>query len=438
MRRGFLTRDLSGLVVIGVLVGAISCSAAEDDAAGRNGIGGGSSTVGVGAVGGFAAGGAGGTGGAGDSGGTGGVTGGSGGTDSLTGGAGGTGGATGGTGGTIEGTGGATEGTGGTTGGTGGGGTGGGQHPDLTDSVGFATLNGGTTGGLGGETVTATTYDQLKSYAESSGPLIIMVKGTITNGSGGGHIRLASNKSIIGIGSTAFLDGVGLEAKNSNNIIVQNIKATLVGVKSPTSVNGGDIISINGTSKNIWIDHCELYSEPPHIQTDKDKYDGLIDIKHQTGYITVSWSYLHDHHKGCLIGASEKDLYADRKVTFHHNRFERVVKRMPMMRGAVGHFFNNHVVGARNSSGSKVTEATFVLEDVCLRVEKNVYEDVKYSIYTGSAVGRAERIDNVAPQSRAYPGSCTADIPYDYASALTTNTSDVPSVVIAGAGVGKI
>jgi len=80
------------------------------------------------------------------------------------------------------------------------------------------------------------------------------------------------------------------------------------------------------------------------------------------------------------------------------------------------------------------------MEDVCLRVEKNVYENVKYSIYsqTGSTAGRAERIDNVAPQSRAYPEDCTADIPYEYASALTTNTSDVPSVVMAGAGVGML
>jgi pectate lyase len=306
------------------------------------------------------------------------------------------------------------------------------------DLVGFATLNGGTTGGKGGQTVTVSSYNELKKYAQSSSSCIIMVNGTISNGNSGGKVSIGSNKSIIGIGSTAFLKGVGLEVASNNNVIIRNLKITLVGSSNPNKVNGGDCISIHGTSKNIWIDHCEIFSEPPHIQTNIDKYDGLIDIKHKTGFITVSWSYLHDHHKGCLIGSSETDLYADRKVTYHHNRFERVVKRMPMIRGSVGHFFNNYIIGAKNSSGKYVTEATFVLENVCLRVEKNVYEKVKYSIYTGKKKGRAERIDNIAPQSRAYPSSCTANIPYDYTYVLTKNKDDVKRVVPKYAGVGII
>lgn len=67
-------------------------------------------------------------------------------------------------------------------------------------------------------------------------------------------------------------------------------------------MNGGDAIVINGTSKNVWIDHCELYSEDPAVQTNIDKYDGLLDIRDQTGFITVSWSYFHDHQQGVLGG----------------------------------------------------------------------------------------------------------------------------------------
>jgi pectate lyase len=300
--------------------------------------------------------------------------------------------------------------------------------PVLGGPIGFAAMNGGTTGGQGGNTVTATSLSELQSHAGSSEKLIIMVEGTIK---GPGKVGVSSNKSIIGVGSTAFLDGVGLEMKDANNIIVRNIKATLIGA---TDQNGGDVVSINGSSKNIWIDHCEFYSEDPEVQTDIDKYDGLIDIKHQTGFITVSWCYLHDHHKGCLIGASETDLYADRKVTYHHNYFNKVIKRMPMMRGSTGHFFNNYVYGTPS------TEATFAMEDVCIRVEKNVYENVKYSVYsqTGDTRGYAEMIDNVAPQSRDYPGSCTADIPYDYSEGFIENTADVAGTVKANAGVGKM
>ncbi|MGC4064796.1 MAG: hypothetical protein QM784_09160 [Polyangiaceae bacterium] len=331
---------------------------------------------------------------------------------------------------------GGTTGAGGTTGKGGSStGTGGGSTSGVVGKpVGFATLNGGTTGGLGGQVVTATTFAQLKTYAESSTAYVILVSGTISNGAGGGRISIKSNKSLVGVGSTAFLSGVGLEVSNSNNVIIQNLKITLVGTTTPSSVNGGDVIAINGTSKNVWIDHCELYSENPTVQTDIDKYDGLIDIRDQTGFITVSWNYIHDHHKACLVGAADTDLYDDRKITYHHNYFLRIVKRMPMYRGATGHFFNNYVVGV------STTEASFVMDDTCLRIEKNVYETVKYSIYsqTGSTAGNAERIDNIESQSRAYPSSCTANIPYDYASALTATTSTVKTLVPQGAGVGKI
>jgi pectate lyase len=276
------------------------------------------------------------------------------------------------------------------------------------------------------------------------------VQGTISNGANGGKVSVASNKTIVGVGSTAFLFGVGLEISNSNNVILQNLRVSMTGVTTRVDtpgvytssddeglpailVNGGDAISISGTSKNIWIDHCELFSEDPTKQTNHDLYDGLIDIKGQTGFITISWCYLHDHHKAGLVGASDTDLYDDRKVTLHHNYYNKVLLRMPMYRGAVGHFFNNYLVGA--------TDASEIRAGTCVRVEKNYYEALHYSIYTPSdSPGKTERIDNieVSRTSRAYPANCTADIPYSYAAVLTGTTSDVKTVVPAGAGVGKI
>jgi pectate lyase len=332
----------------------------------------------------------------------------------------------------AAGSGGAT-GSGGTTGGSGTGGSPGSAGGVVGEPIGFATLNGGTTGGQAGETVTVESYAELKSYAEASQPYVILVQGRITNGSGGGQIRVKSNKSIVGIGKDAFLDGVGIDVSSQNNVILQNLRATLVGTTTPASVNGGDVISISGTSKNIWIDHCEVYSEDPSVQTDKDRYDGLIDIKGQTGFITISWTYLHDHHKGGLVGAADDDLHDDRKVTMHHNHYKNVLLRVPMYRGAVGHFFNNYIVGAK--------DATEIRANTCVRVERNYYEALHYSIYTPSdSPGKAERISNVevSRTSRAYPANCTADIPYSYSAALTSDTNDVKTVVPASAGVGKL
>lgn len=51
-----------------------------------------------------------------------------------------------------------------------------------------------------------------------------------------------------------------------------------------------------------------------------------------------------------------------------------------------------------------------------------------------------QRIDNieVSRTSRDYPANCTADIPYPYAEVLTSNTSDVKTLVPPSAGVGKL
>jgi len=312
--------------------------------------------------------------------------------------------------------------------------------------IGFATQNGGTTGGAAGTTVTATTFAQLKMYAESATAYVILIQGTISNGASGGKISIKSNKSLVGVGSTALLNGVGLEVANNNNVIIQNLRITLMGVTTRTDtagvysaadgtilVNGGDAISISGTSKNVWVDHCELYSEDPAVQTSKDLYDGLIDIKGQTGFITISWCYLHDHHKGGLVGAADDDLFADRKVTLHHNYYNKVKLRVPMYRGSTGHFFNNYVVGA--------TDASEIRADPCVRMEKNYYEALHFSIYTpADAPGKTERIDNieVSRTERAYPAACTASIPYAYESELTTATADVKTLVPAKAGVGKL
>jgi len=393
------------------------------------------------------------------------------GTAGMSGGAGSGAGGVQGTGGQVSGGGGATQGIGGSgsggagTGGRGAGGNGsgsggasgtggsnaGGSSGGVVGGpIGFATLNGGTTGGRAGQTVTASTYAQLKMYAESTPPLVILVQGTISNGANGGQINVKSDKSIVGVGTTALLSGVGLNISSANNIIVQNMRLTMTGVTTRVDtagvysstgdeglpqilVNGGDAIGIQGTSKNIWIDHCEFFNEDPAVQTNIDLYDGLIDTKGQTGFITISWNYFHDHHKVGLVGASDTDLFADRKITYHHNYYRNTKLRMPMYRGATGHFFNNYLVGA--------TDASEIRAGTCLRMEKNYYEALHFSIYTPSdSPGMTERIDNieVSRTARAYPANCVADIPYTYSNVLTGTTADVKTVVPAGAGVGKL
>ncbi len=334
------------------------------------------------------------------------------------------------------------------------------QRPDFS-LAGFATLNGGTTGGEGGAEVVVSNYADLKNYAEkATDPYIIKVSGTI-RGSGSvaagtydGSVTVGSNKSIVGMDSSAFLDGVGLKLAGGSNVIIQNIRISFISIaeaipegshdipgiyselgdegRAQILVNGGDLISIQNTSRNIWIDHCELYSEDPAVQPNKDLYDGLIDIKHQTGFITISWCYFHDHYKVHLMGSNDADLYEDRKVTYHHNRYENINSRLPMCRGSVVHVFNNYVFKALGSCVDTRIGA-------CIRVERNYYEQSKNTVRSASSDGFAERIDNRevdCSNTYPYPNECTASLGYVYDNVLHTDLDYLKRVVLQYSGVG--
>ncbi|CAG7921865.1 unnamed protein product [Penicillium olsonii] len=69
-------------------------------------------------------------------------------------------------------------------------------------------------------------------------------------------INVASDKTLIGQGSGAVLNGKGLRFVDVSNIIIQNIAITNL---NPKYVWGGDAISFSDTSK-IWIDHVTTSS----------------------------------------------------------------------------------------------------------------------------------------------------------------------------------
>ncbi|KAH6916374.1 pectate lyase [Coprinopsis sp. MPI-PUGE-AT-0042] len=69
-------------------------------------------------------------------------------------------------------------------------------------------------------------------------------------------LKVGSNKTLLGKGSNAGIQGKGLIIKGASNIIIQNIKITNI---NPQFVWGGDAIQIDGGSR-IWIDHNTIQS----------------------------------------------------------------------------------------------------------------------------------------------------------------------------------
>lgn len=318
----------------------------------------------------------------------------------------------------------------------------------LQAGSGYATQNGGTNGGGGGILVTATNFTQLKQYLESTTTnYVVKVTQTIYNGEKGGSIRVANNKTLVGVGNQAFLDGIGLSIINARNVIIRNVRFSMVSITNRTDpavydidgdegrpqiiVNGGDCVSIDGGT-NIWIDHCEFSSENPAVQTNQDLYDGLVDIKGNSAFITLSWNYFHDHHKTHLVGSSDSDNY-DRRITWHHNHYSNIKSRLPLYRYGTGHFVNNYLVNIGSGGCNSRNGA-------CLKVESNVFETVRNPIVSdGNPAGQFQLTGNLSSNitGTAFPATstCTASIPYNF---VADAASDVKAKVLQGAGVGKL
>lgn len=234
--------------------------------------------------------------------------------------------------------------------------------------IGFAAQSGGTTGGKGGSTHTVSTGNALQELLsrDASGK-IIYVNGTITVANSPEekkiNVKEVSNISIIGSGANGVFNGVGIKIVKSNNIIIQNL------IIHNVNVGDKDCISIEGPVDHVWVDHCELYNDLDH---DKDYYDGLLDAKAESEYITVSRCYLHHSFKTSLVGSSSGDTY-DRKMTYCYNYFLDCHSRTPSYRGGVGHLFNNLFI----STGDGIS-ATGINSRVGakLRIEGNYFQRI--------------------------------------------------------------
>jgi len=325
----------------------------------------------------------------------------------------------------------------------------------VTGQVGYSTQNGGTTGGAGGATVTVTTGTQLNAAlcgrASVSTPIIIRVNGTINHGnttkvSGSCstaadviEIKGVSNVTLIGVGNTAIFDQIGIHIREARNIILQNL--TVRNVKksgSPTS-NGGDAIGMESNVSNVWADHLTLEASGGEAQG----YDGLFDMKANTKYVTLSWSILKNSERGGLVGSGDSDS-GNGPVTYHHNYYQNLHSRLPLLRFATAHSFNNYFNGIVESGmnpriGGKIkaqnnyfTNAlnpigTFYTDDMG-------YWDVSGNIFAANVTWSTPGTD-MHPAGPNVVSTTSISIPYSYSLDAAAN---VPTIVTNGAGAGKM
>jgi pectate lyase len=282
--------------------------------------------------------------------------------------------------------------------------------------VGYASMNGGTPGGSSGTVVNVSSASALRSALSSGTSQTVRVSGMISIS---GMYSVASNKTVIGVGSGSGITGGGLNLSGVRNVIIRNLVFRNA---------GDDSINVQSGSTNVWIDHNDLASG----------YDGLIDIKRGSDFVTVSWNRLHNHDKSMLLGHSDDNASQDQgrlRVTYVHNWFEGTGQRHPRVRFANPvHVLNNYY----SNIGSYGVASTM---NAGVYVERNYFENVARPTVTqtgDSAPGNIKVLNNYKVNSgteQVRNGASVAAIPYSY---TPESNNTVKATVMAGAGTGKI
>ncbi|SDF78592.1 pectate lyase [Lentzea fradiae] len=278
--------------------------------------------------------------------------------------------------------------------------------------VGWATQAGGTTGGGNATPITVTTASAFTDAAKASGAAVIRVSGTISLPS---MTKIASDKTIEGVGSGSTITGQGLNISNASNVIVRNLNFR----------NWGDDAINVQYSTRVWIDH----------NTFSNGYDGALDVKRASDYVTVSWNKFTSHNKTMLLGHSDDNGSEDRgklRVTYHHNWFDGTQQRHPRVRfGNPVHVYNNYYGGVTSYGVASTVEAGVLVEGNFFENTRDPFHRGEGSSAGGSLVARNNHFVNSGSGDQ---GGSVKSPPYSY---QLDSASTVKSVVTAGAGAGR-
>jgi len=210
--------------------------------------------------------------------------------------------------------------------------------------MGWVTRSGRTGGAFsvtGGGNATPTvvkTYADLKTYAADGQARVIHVDGTLGagwSGTSGDRLEIKSNKTIVGLRAGTQLKAT-LHIKDASNVIVRNLV-----IRGPGSNEdqAWDNLSIEGSSKNVWIDHCEFW----------DGQDGNADVVKGADNVTFTWNIFgyalpgHSHNLSNLIASSDDEPESENKlnITYMFNWWQAVSERQPRCRYGNIHVLNN-------------------------------------------------------------------------------------------------
>ncbi|MFD3618430.1 pectinesterase family protein [Streptomyces sp. NPDC058676] len=291
---------------------------------------------------------------------------------------------------------------------------------------GFASVNSlgqnGTYGGRDGKTVTVKTLADLEKYATAAEPYVIVVAATINMNPVGKEIKVASDKTIVGAGTSGHIVGGGFFLGSGvHNVIIRNltIRDAYQGVWNDKD-HDFDAIQMDG-AHHVWIDHNDL----------RNMADGLIDVRKDTTNVTVSWNKLSQDNKAFGIGWTE-NVVTD--ITIHHNWIRETEQRNPSTDNAAhAHLYNNFledVAGTdiNSSYGNYSRGATKMV------LENSYFQGMKNPVIKDSTASIVQKGNTFVGTSGRNESGGTAFDPKTYYAYTADKTADVPSLLKSGVG----
>ncbi|MFE0854063.1 pectinesterase family protein [Streptomyces mutabilis] len=280
----------------------------------------------------------------------------------------------------------------------------------------------GTYGGREGETVTVRTQAELEKYATAEEPYVIVVAGTIGMAPVGKEIKVRSDKTIVGAGTSGQIVGGGFFLGTGvHNVIIRNltIRDSYQGVWNDKE-HDFDAIQMDG-AHHVWIDHNDL----------RHMADGLIDVRKDSTFVTVSWNRLSDNNKTFGIGWTE-NVTTD--ITVHHNWFRETEQRNPSTDNAAhAHLYNNYLEDVPDTDITS-SYGNYARGRTSMVLENSYFQGVNNPVIKDATASLVQRGNVFSGTSGRNESGGTAFDPKEFYAYTLDEAADVPRLLLAGAG----
>ncbi|KMS71947.1 pectate lyase [Streptomyces viridochromogenes] len=233
---------------------------------------------------------------------------------------------------------------------------------------GFASVAGGTTGGAGGKVVTVTDQASLARYAAAPEPYVIRVQGAITAQPFGASINVASDKTIIGVGTSGELvQGEFHLAPGTHNVIIRNMTIRDSAIAGNWDCKDTDFDGIQmDTVHHVWVDHNRF----------SNICDGQLDVRKDSEYVTVSYNRFENNNKTFGLGWTTN---VKTQITIDHNWFAGTKQRNPSVdNAAYAHLYNNYLTAQADPGDPVWTYGNWSRGRTKMVIENSYYRDVQH------------------------------------------------------------